>query len=73
MSRFDDIYVRCPFFLRRKKDRICCAGMFEGHEFQQKYEYADTMNYQVIKHCRDKFEECPVYKILAEAEKENDG
>lgn len=66
MSRYDDVFVLCPFFKRRHPNDIVCDGTMEGQEFSVRYSKAEVLDYHAKHLCQKDYKECLLYRMIEE-------
>lgn len=69
MASFNQIYVRCPFFVNDDgKSKIECEGIVDESTIFQKYRNKEDYKIQMKTFCCDRYTNCEVYRVLIEKE-----
>ena len=69
MSSYNQVYVRCPFFLDDDgKTRIVCEGIVRDSRISQIYAKKDDFSIQMKTFCSDRYTNCEIYRVLIEKE-----
>lgn len=70
--RFDDVNVRCPFYIGSTNTVIICEGVADGSVLENKFRdmsgkpMKDKRDAHKHKYCDCLWEQCPIYKALEE-------
>ena len=76
MSSYNEVNVRCPFYLddrmRRKNYRITCEGISDHSTISQRFQNIETYKIQMKTFCCDRYTNCELYRILIEKEEYED-
>jgi hypothetical protein len=63
---YDDILVRCPYFLHNGRRSIVCEGITDDSTITLSYLDECGRNLQRKLFCNGKFENCEIYRMLTE-------
>lgn len=70
-TMFDDVDVKCPFFLSSSKRKISCEGITDDCTTTLVFSSQEKRNIQCRIFCDDKFECCEIYRMLREKYEED--
>ena len=70
-TMFDDVDVRCPFFLSSGKRHITCEGITDDCTTTLNFASQEKRNMQRRIFCDDKYECCEIYRMLREKYEED--
>ena len=65
-TMFDDVEVKCPFFLSSSKRKITCEGIIEDCTITLNFSSQEKRNIQCGIFCDEKYENCEIYRMLSE-------
>ena len=69
MASFNQIYVRCPFFVNDDgKSKIVCDGIVDKSRVSLEYQRKADYEAQMKTFCCDRYINCEIYRILIEKE-----
>lgn len=70
-TMFDDVDVKCPFFLSSSKRKISCEGITDDCIITLTFSSQEKRNTQCKIFCDDKYGCCEIYRILQEKYEED--
>lgn len=70
-TMFDDVEVKCPFFLSSSKRKITCEGITDDCTTTLHFQSQEKRNKQCRIFCDDKYERCEIYRMLSEKYEED--
>lgn len=70
-TMFDDVYVKCPFFLSSGKRTISCEGITDDCTTILNFSSQEKRNLQRRIFCDDKYKCCEIYRMLREKYEED--
>lgn len=71
-GRFDDVHVRCPYYIKSTDVTICCEGIAEGSVIENKFRdecgrpLKDKRDEHKHCYCDRHWQGCPISQILEE-------
>lgn len=73
MASFNDVYVRCPFFVNDDgRFKIVCEGITDGSTLSQHFRNKQGYKIQMDTFCCDRYTNCEIYRVLIEKEEYED-
>lgn len=64
MKRYISKYALCPFYKHESKQIIDCEGIQDNTVIHIAFANATDSKTFKIRHCRDKYKECPIYAMI---------
>lgn len=63
---YDDILVRCPFFLHNGKRNVVCEGITDDSTLSLRFATEESRNEQKRIYCDKDYKRCEIYRMLLE-------